>query len=119
MAGPLAGYRVIDVTRMVSGPMATLMLGDQGAEVIKVEPPGTGDLTRALGDPGRPLPPLFATLNRNKRSVVLNLKAARGVGRLKALVAGADVFVQNFRPGVAERLGMGEAALRAENPTLI
>ena len=64
MSGPLAGYRVIDVTQMLSGPMATMMLGDQGADVIKVEPPDTGDLTRALGGKSRPISPFFSTLNR-------------------------------------------------------
>ena len=78
MPGPLAGYRVIDVTQMISGPMATMVLADQGADVIKVEPPGTGDLTRALGGP-RGMSPTFTIVNRNKRSVVLNLKTQRGV----------------------------------------
>ena len=119
MSGPLAGYRVIDVTQMLSGPMATMMLGDQGADVIKVEPPDTGDLTRALGGKSRPISPFFSTLNRNKRSVVLNLKDEKGVGLLKDLVAGADVFVQNFRPGIAERMGIGEDVLRKVKPDLI
>ncbi len=119
MSGPLAGYRVIDVTQMLSGPMATMMLGDQGADVIKVEPPGTGDLIRAMGGKARPISPFFSTLNRNKRSVVLNLKDEKGISLLKALVAGADVFVQNFRPGVAERMGIGADVLRAVKPDLI
>ncbi len=119
MSGPLAGYRVIDVTQMLSGPMATMMLGDQGADVIKVEPPDTGDLTRALGGKSRPISPFFSTLNRNKRSVVLNLKDEKGIGLLKDLVAGADVFVQNFRPGIAERMGIGEDILRQVKPDLI
>ncbi len=119
MPGPLAGYRIIDVTQMLSGPMATMMLGDQGADVIKVEPPGTGDLTRALGGKSRGVSPFFSTLNRNKRSVVLNLKDEKGVELLKQLVAGADVFVQNFRPGAAERMGIGEQVLRRVKPDLI
>ena len=119
MSGPLAGYRVIDVTQMLSGPMATMMLGDQGADVIKIEPPGMGDLTRALGGKSRSVSPFFSTLNRNKRSVVLNLKDAKAVELLKKLVADADVFVQNFRPGAAERMGIGEEALRAVKPDLI
>ena len=119
MSGPLTGYRVIDVTQMLSGPMATMMLGDQGADVIKIEPPDIGDLTRALGGKARPISPFFSTLNRNKRSVVLNLKDAAGVALLKQLVAGADVFVQNFRPGTAERLGFGEDALRKVKEDLI
>lgn len=119
MSGPLAGYRIIDVTQMLSGPMATMMLGDQGADVIKIEPPGIGDLTRALGGKSRGLSPFFSTLNRNKRSVVLNLKDEKGVELLKELVAGADVFVQNFRPGAAERMGVGEKVLREVKPDLI
>ncbi|MBI3301974.1 MAG: CoA transferase [Deltaproteobacteria bacterium] len=118
MPGPLAGYRIIDVTQMLSGPMATMMLADQGADVIKIEPPGTGDLTRALGGP-RGMAPTFAIINRNKRSVVLNLKDRRGVEVLERLVAGADLFVQNFRPGVADKMGIGEAALRRIKPSLV
>ena len=119
MPGPLAGYRIIDVTQMLSGPMATMMLADQGADVIKVEPPSTGDLTRALGGGSRGMAPTFATINRNKRSVVLNLKDRRGIELLERLVADADLFVQNFRPGVADRMGIGEAALRRIKPNLV
>ena len=119
MSGPLTGYRVIDVTQMLSGPMATMMLGDQGADVVKIEPPDIGDLTRALGGKARPISPFFSTLNRNKRSVVLNLKDPAGVALLKRLVAEADVFVQNFRPGTAERLGFGEDVLRRVKEDLI
>jgi crotonobetainyl-CoA:carnitine CoA-transferase CaiB-like acyl-CoA transferase len=119
MAGPLSGYRVVDATQMVSGPMATMMLAEQGADVIKVEPPGTGDLTRALGGSRRGMAPIFAVINRNKRSIALNLKDRRGLDLLKQLVAGADVFVQNFRPGAAQRMGIGETELRAAKPNLI
>jgi len=119
MPGPLDGYRILDVTQMISGPVATMVLGDQGADVIKVEPPATGDLTRAMGGTRRGIAPTFATANRNKRSVVINLSDARGVELLKRLVASADIFVQNFRPGAAERMGIGEAALRAVKPNLI
>jgi crotonobetainyl-CoA:carnitine CoA-transferase CaiB-like acyl-CoA transferase len=96
-----------------------MILADQGADVIKVEPPGTGDLTRALGGTSRGMAPSFAIINRNKRSVVLNLKDHRGIELLEHLVAGADLFVQNFRPGVADRMGMGEAALRRIKPNLV
>lgn len=118
MPGPLAGYRIIDVTQMISGPMATMLLADQGADVIKVEPPGMGDLTRALGGP-RGLSPTFSVVNRNKRSIVLNLKDRRGIELLERLVAAADLFVQNFRPGVAEHMGIGEAALRRIKSNLV
>ncbi len=118
-AGPLSGIRVVDVTQNLSGPMATMILGDQGADIIKVEPPGIGDFTRAMGGTRRGVAPAFAVINRNKRSVALNLRDARGVELLKRMVARADVFVQNQRPGVAERLGIGEAALRAVRPDLV
>jgi crotonobetainyl-CoA:carnitine CoA-transferase CaiB-like acyl-CoA transferase len=118
MPGPLAGYRVIDATQMISGPMATMILADQGADVIKIEPPGIGDLTRALGGP-RGMSPTFTVVNRNKRSIVLNLKERQGLAVLKRLVATADLFVQNFRPGVAEQMGIGEAALRQVKPNLV
>ncbi len=119
MPGPLDGFRVIDVTAMVSGPLATMMLGDQGADVIKVEAPGTGDLVRGIGSAPSGISPIFATTNRNKRSIVVNLKDPQGVSLVKRLVAGADVFVQNFRPGRVERLGLGEAELRRVRPDLI
>jgi crotonobetainyl-CoA:carnitine CoA-transferase CaiB-like acyl-CoA transferase len=119
MPGPLSGFRIIDVTQMISGPMATMMLADQGADVIKVEPPGTGDLTRALAGRRRGMSPTFAIANRNKRSIVINLKDPRGVDLLKRMVARADLFVQNFRPGTVERMGIGEDALRAVNPKLV
>ena len=119
MAGPLDGIRVLDLTQMISGPMATMILGDQGADVIKVEPPGIGDLTRAMGGRKRGMSPTFAVANRNKRSVVINLKEPRGVALIKRMVAKADVFVQNFRPGAAERMGVGYEAMREIRRELI
>ncbi|HEY2664299.1 MAG TPA: CoA transferase [Candidatus Binataceae bacterium] len=118
MPGPLDGYRIVDCTQMIAGPVATMILADQGADVIKVEPPGGGDLTRAVG--GRSgISPTFATSNRNKRSIVINLKTASGIGLLKRLTATADLFIQNFRPGAADRMGIGEAAMRAVKHDLI
>ena len=117
MPGPLDGYRVVDVTQMLSGPMATMILGDQGADVIKVEPPKSGDLTRAFSKSG--ITGMFAMINRSKRSVAINLKTAAGVKLIKQLVSQADVFVQNFRPGTVERMGIDEEALRAIKPDLI
>jgi crotonobetainyl-CoA:carnitine CoA-transferase CaiB-like acyl-CoA transferase len=99
--------------------MATMILADQGADVIKVEPPGIGDLTRALASRRHGMSPTFAVANRNKRSVVIDLKQARGVELLKRLISGADLFVQNFRPGAADRMGIGEAALRQVRPDLV
>jgi crotonobetainyl-CoA:carnitine CoA-transferase CaiB-like acyl-CoA transferase len=119
LPGPLDGYRIIDVTQMISGPLATMILADQGAEVIKVEPPGRGDLTRTLGGARRSMSPIFATSNRNKRSIALDLKQDEGREILERLVEGADVFVQNFRPGAAERMGIGEEALLRHRPNLI
>jgi crotonobetainyl-CoA:carnitine CoA-transferase CaiB-like acyl-CoA transferase len=119
MAGPLDGIRVIDLTQMISGPMATMILGDQGADVIKVEPPGIGDLTRTMGGRKRGMSPTYSVANRNKRSIVINLKKPDGVEVLKRLVAKADVFVQNFRPGAVERMGIGYDAMREIKPDLI
>jgi crotonobetainyl-CoA:carnitine CoA-transferase CaiB-like acyl-CoA transferase len=99
--------------------MATMILGDQGADVIKIEPPGIGDFTRAMGGTKRGVAPAFAVINRNKRSVALNLRDPRGLELIKRLVARADLFVQNHRPGVAERIGIGEAALRAVKSDLV
>jgi len=117
--GPLAGVTVVDLTSMISGPLATSILGDQGADVIKVECPGTGDLIRHIGASRGGLSAVFNTLNRNKRSVVLDLREARGKALVERLVADADVFVENFRPGVAERMGLGYEALQRINPGLI
>ncbi len=119
MPGPLDGIRVIDLTQMISGPMATMILGDQGADVIKVEPPGIGDLVRAMGGRKSGMSPTFAVANRNKRSIVIDLKQPRGLEVIKRLVATADVVVQNFRPGAAERMGVGYEALREIRPELI
>ncbi len=119
MPGPLHGCRVIDCTTTVTGPYATMILGDQGADVIKIEAPGFGDVVRLLGTARGGISSLFALLNRSKRSVVLNLREKRGVDLLRQLVAGADVFIQNFRPGVAERLGIDEGSLRAIREDLI
>ncbi len=119
MPGPLHGVRVIDLTSMISGPLATMMLGDQGANVIKVEAPGGGDHTRAAANRRGGMSASFLNNNRNKRSVVLDLKAEAGRSALLRLATGADVLVQNFRPGVADRIGVGEAAIRAVSPAVI
>ncbi len=110
--GPLEGVRILDLTSMISGPVATMMLGDQGADVIKVEPPG-GDLVRSLGPNRGGLTATFVSSNRSKRSLVLDLKSAAGMAALKRLIPSADVFVQNFRPGAIERMGLGEDVVRA------
>jgi crotonobetainyl-CoA:carnitine CoA-transferase CaiB-like acyl-CoA transferase len=117
--GPLDGIRIVDLTSMLSGPWATMILADQGAYVIKVEQPGQGDHTRTAGNRRNGLSASFLNLNRNKRSITIDLKCAQGVGLLKRLAATADVFVQNFRPGVVERLGIDEAAVRAVKPDIV
>lgn len=117
--GPLAGYRVVDLTVNILGPIATQILGDMGADVIKVEPP-EGDYTRQVG-PSRnqDMGALFLNSNRNKRSVILDLKRADARAALRELTGSADVFVHSMRPGAAERLGIDEAAVRAVNPRVI
>ena len=119
MPGPLDGIRVVDLTSMVSGPLATMMLGDQGADVIKVEAPGGGDHTRAAANRRGGISASFLHNNRGKRSVVLDLKTEAGRTAILKLAAKADVFVQNFRPGVAERIGVGEATIRAVAPAIV
>jgi crotonobetainyl-CoA:carnitine CoA-transferase CaiB-like acyl-CoA transferase len=117
--GPLDGIRIVDLTSMLSGPWATMILADQGADVIKVEEPRAGDHTRSYGNRKNGFSASFLNLNRNKRSVAIDLKTAQGVELVKRLAAGADVLVQNFRPGVVERLGIDEAAIRAVAPAIV
>jgi crotonobetainyl-CoA:carnitine CoA-transferase CaiB-like acyl-CoA transferase len=119
MSGPLTGFRIVDLTSMVSGPLGTMILADQGAEVIKVENPKGGDYTRAVSTRRGGFSASFLNNNRNKRSVALNLKDPRGRELLLRLAAGADVFVQNFRPGVIERMGLGEDVLREVAPNIV
>lgn len=117
---PLSGVRVLDLTRVLAGPYCTMMLGDLGADVIKVEPPGTGDETRTWGPPfagGEST--YFLAINRNKRSIALDLKQAPALEAARRLAASADVVVENFRPGVAERLGLGARALTEADPRLV
>ena len=122
MTLPLSGVRVVDLTQVMAGPFCTMLLADLGADVIKVEPPG-GDLARTMGGrrlqmKGKDNAP-FLALNRNKRSVVLDLKQAVDRDRLWALIEGADVLVENYRPGVAERLGIGYESVHRVNARLV
>jgi len=118
--GPCSGYRTVDFTTMVSGPICTQVLGDLGADVIKVEAPPFGDTSRVTGSSVRDgMSGYFAQLNRNKRSIVLDLRRDEGRNVARRLVAGADVVVQNFRPGVAERLGIDYESLREVAPGLV
>lgn len=118
-AGPLAGVRVLDFTRVLAGPAASLALADLGAEVFKIEPPGTGDETRSF-------PPIrdgeshyYLGVNRGKKSLVIDLKSSEGLALAKDLAAKCDVVIENYRPGVMDRLGLGWEALSAINPRLI
>ncbi|MGH9885031.1 MAG: CoA transferase, partial [bacterium] len=110
--GPLDGVRVLDLTSMISGPVATMMLADQGADVIKVEPLA-GDLVRQMGPNRGGLTATFISSNRSKRSLALDLKSPAGMALLERLIPTADVFVQNFRPGAIDRMGLSEARVRA------
>jgi crotonobetainyl-CoA:carnitine CoA-transferase CaiB-like acyl-CoA transferase len=117
--GPLEGVKIVDLSAIISGPLATMLLADQGADVIKVEPPGLGDLLRYIGSNRGGMSGLFAMCNRGKRSIVVDLKTDEGRATVRTLIDGADVVVQNFRPGAVERLGLGYEDVRATNPGLI
>ena len=116
---PLAGIRVLDLTRVLAGPFCSMILGDMGAEVIKVEEPGKGDDTRGWPPFSGGEATYFLSVNRNKKSLTLNMKAPDGQAILRKLAAKADVVLENFRPGTMERLGFGYEALRKLNPRLI
>src|SRR3972149_12178752 len=109
MAGALAGIRVIDFGQYVAGPLRAMMLADQGADVIHVDPPGGPRYATAAN----------ATWNRNKRVVELDLKSAEGLAAARELIAAADVLIENFRPGVMDRLGVGPAAMTAAHTALV
>jgi crotonobetainyl-CoA:carnitine CoA-transferase CaiB-like acyl-CoA transferase len=117
--GPLQGIKVLDLSVMISGPLAAMMLADQGADVIKVESPGIGDFMRYLGSAKGGMTGIFVNNNRGKRSLVVDLKSEQGVAVLKKLAETADVVIQNFRPGAVERLGIGYEDLKKVNPQLI
>jgi len=116
---PLNGIRVVDLTRVVAGPYCTMMLGDMGAEVLKIEEPGHGDDTRAWGPYLNGHSSFYFQLNRSKKSVALDLKTADGAAALRDLLATADVLIENFRPGSLSQLGFGYTAVAAVNPKLI
>ena len=118
MAGPLKGVKIIDLSQVIAGPLATAWLADQGADVIKIED-ARGDPSRAIGTRKGDMSALFCAVNRGKRSVILDLKSADGKSALDTLLQSADVLVQNFRPGVIERLGFGYERLAEEHPRLI
>ena len=119
MPGPLHGVRVVDVTEVISGPLATMILADQGADVIKVEPPKYGEESRQLANFRAGMAAMYLNCNHGKRSIGINLKTPEGLELMYELVRGADVFAQNWRPGAAERLRIGEADLRKVNPRIV
>ena len=119
MSGPLHGYKIIELTSTVSGPVAGMILGDQGADIIKIEPPMIGDLARHMGDIRNGVSAMYATLNRNKRSLVLDLKDAADLEIFLQLVPTADVLIENYRPGIVEKLGIDYETLKPLNPGLV
>ncbi len=116
---PLSGVRIIDLTRILSGPFCTMILGDMGADVIKIEGPGDGDPIRNIGAGHNDMSWYFAAFNRNKRSMTLDLRSPEGKATLERLLQGADVLVENYRPGVLDKMGFDEAALDRINPRLV
>jgi len=120
MPGPLKGIRVIDLSRIVVGPYCSMVLGDMGADVIKIEMPKIGDDTRMWGPPfagGESA--YYISLNRNKRSITLNLKSEKGKEILRQLIAEADVLIENFRMGTLEKMGFGYEPVKKLNPKII
>ena len=116
--GPLQGIKVLDLTSMVSGPVAAMILGDQGADVIKVEPTH-GEQLRYLGEKHNDITPTFYSCNRNKKSLAIDLKSDAGKEVLWKLIDDADVLLQNFRPGAIERMGFSEEVVRKRNAGII
>lgn len=119
MSLPLSNIKVLDLTRVLAGPYATMMLGDLGADIIKIERPGTGDDSRGFGPHVNGESAYFMSINRNKRSMTLNLKEEKGRAILLEIIKEVDVLVENFRPGTMEKLGLGYEELKAINPRLI
>ncbi len=118
-AKPLEGVRVLDLTRLLPGPVLTLHLADLGADVIKIEDTGAGDYARSLGAPPGRTAPVFLAINRNKRGMLLDLKQAEGVRVFLELARTAHVVVEGFRPGVVDRLGVGYESVKAVNPAIV
>jgi crotonobetainyl-CoA:carnitine CoA-transferase CaiB-like acyl-CoA transferase len=119
MSGPYKGIRVLELTSTVSGPYAGMMLADQGADVIKIEPPGIGDLARFMGTIKDGMGAMFSTLNRNKKCICLDFKNDEDLEVFKTLVSTADVLIENYRPGIVKKLGIDYETLVKINPDLI
>jgi len=116
---PLEGLRMVDVTENLAGPYCSMLLSDMGVETIKIERPGSGDTTRGWGEPRETVSRAFSMVNRNKRSLVVNLKDERGRAIVRRLAASADILLENHRPGYMDSIGLGYDALREQNPRLI
>jgi crotonobetainyl-CoA:carnitine CoA-transferase CaiB-like acyl-CoA transferase len=119
MSGPLEGYKILELTSTVSGPFASMMLADQGADVIKVEPPGIGDLARFMGATKSGMGAMFTVLNRNKKCICLDFKNADDFKILKELIKKTDVLIENYRPGVVKKLGIDYDSILDINPEII
>lgn len=119
LLAPLDGIKVVDLTRILSGPFCTMMLGDMGADVVKVEGPNDGDPIRGIGEIRNGISWYFASFNRNKRSIVLDLRSPSGLSTLAALLEKADVLVENFKPGVLDKMGFTDERLQSINPRLV
>ena len=116
---PLSGVRIVDLTRALSGPFATMILGDLGATVVKIEPAEGGDMTRGWGPFAADQSTYYLSANRNKQSLALDFRHPEGLAAIRRMVQASDVVVENFRPGVADAMGLGYEALRADNPALV
>src|SRR5208337_1134618 len=117
--GPLIGFRILDLTAVISGPFCTQLLGDLGADVIKIEPPEGDSMRRNVGPQRGSLTAAFLNFNRNKRSIVIDIKKEHGRDLVRRLAVKADALVENNRPGVADRLGIGYADIRRANPKVV
>ena len=118
MNGPLSGFRILDLSAVLSGPMATMVLCDQGAEVIKVEPL-QGDIVRSMGGGESDVSASFVSANRGKKSIAVDLKTPEGLTLVKQIATSSDVFVQNFRPGAVQRMGLAYEQIKALNPKIV
>lgn len=118
MPGPLSGFKILDLSAVLSGPLATMWLADQGAEVLKVEPLH-GDIVRYMGGGRDGVSPSFLSANRGKKAIAIDLKSEAGVELIKDIVTGFDVLVQNFRPGAIERMGLGYSVIHSINPRIV